>query len=165
MAKRRIRLCFACVMTLCLWAGVSLLSAQAANADHCLVIHVRLNDKALDSPQIITIRTKVSEKVLPVKAGCFPIPTDAFKDAQVDVTFELAGNRIQLSAIPTGFFNGPWDVALEDHRFGKDVILPKGARVRETCAVVFHVGDPDTLMAQTPCRRPSGSGDRPESRF
>jgi hypothetical protein len=118
---------------------------------------VRLNGKALDSPQSIAIKTRINEKILPLTAGCFTIPSDTFKEERADITFELAGNRIHLSAIPTGFFTGPWDIELEDQHFVKGVILPKNARIPEMCAVVFHVGDPETSMTQAACRKPSGA--------
>lgn len=148
-----------------LWAGVPLLSAQATNAEHCVVIHVRLNGKALDGPQSIAIRTKIGEELLPLTAGCFSVPANTFKEARADMTFELAGNRIHLSAIPTGFFVGSWDIELEDQHFGKDVILPKNARIPEACTVVFHVGDPETRMSQGGCRKPSGAASGLGSNF
>jgi TonB-like protein len=44
------------------------------------------------------------------------------------------------------------------------VVLPRHARTREACAVVFHVGEPETALSQTGCRTPLPDTDRREHR-
>jgi hypothetical protein len=70
----------------------------------------------------------------------------------LDVLFTVPGNRIHLLNISTSFFDALWDIDLADMKFGKGVTLPRHARVRDTCAVVFHSGEPEVAMSQTGCR-------------
>jgi hypothetical protein len=76
------------------------------------------------------------------------------KERAVDVLFLSAGGRIYLSTIDTGFLDGPWDIDLEDKQFSKNIVLPKHSRVKEVCAIVFHVGEPERAATQAPCRSP-----------
>jgi hypothetical protein len=68
-----------------------------------------------------------------------------------------------LSTIHTGFLAGSRDIELEDKHFGKDVVLPKHARTRDACAVVFHVGEPETVSTPTTCRTSVGAHSNPET--
>ena len=120
----------------------------------CFAVHVRLNGKLVDVPQIITFRNKETETQVALDGGCFNIPAALFKEKSIDVFFEVSGNKVYLSTIPSGFLAGPWDVELADKRFGREVILPKHVRAREACAVTFHVGEPETMVTVTPCRTP-----------
>lgn len=148
-------------MTCNLWAlllcmAVTGLSAQSATAQEpqCFSIHVRLNGKPVDGPQVITLKTKQNESTASREGGCFKVPPALLTEKALDVSFTVPGNRVYLSAVATGFFAGPWDVDLADKKFGSEVSLPKHARTKEACAVVFHVGEPETAILQTGCRKP-----------
>jgi hypothetical protein len=145
-----------CGFVLLLCMGASELLAQAAEASetHCVTIHVRLNGRPIDGPQTITLKTKEGENAASLDGNCFRIPPALLKEKTLDVSFTLPGNKVYLSSIPIGFFAGPWDVDLADRRFEPDVSLPKHARVRDVCVVSFHVGEPETGVAMTPCRTP-----------
>ena len=135
-----------------------MLSAQSASTTgqaQCFSIHVRLNGKPVEGPRVITLRTKQTESTVSLDGGCFIVPPAMLTEKAIDVVFTLPGNKIDLSGIRPFFFANSWDVDLADKRFGKEVSLPKHARVREVCAVVFHVGDPEVAMTQTGCRSPS----------
>jgi hypothetical protein len=94
------------------------LFAQAATREesHSFAIHVRLNGKRVDSPQVITLKTEKDEKPVSLQGICFQVPPALLKGKTIDVSFTLPGNRIYLSAIAPGFFNGRWDINLEDKR-------------------------------------------------
>ena len=136
--------------------AVAKLSAQGATPQesHCFSIHVRLNGKPVDGPKAITLKTKQSESTASLEGGCFSVPLDLLKEKALDVSLQVPGNKVYLSAIATGFFAGPWDIDLADKRFGREVSLPQHARTKEACAVVFHVGEPETAVVQTGCRKP-----------
>jgi hypothetical protein len=102
----------------------------------------------------VTFKTKTTEKAVSLEGRCFRVPPGVLNEKSVDVLFQVARNKIHLSSILAGFFAGPWDIDLEDKRFGRDVVLPKNARTREVCAVIFHVGEPETGIMQTGCRTP-----------
>ena len=128
------------------------LHGQAAGESRCFAVHVRLNGKPVVGPQVLTFKTKEIEKSSSVEGGCFKVPAAVLREKAVDVLFTVPGNKVYLSTILTGFFTGPWDIDLADRRFGSDVVLPKHARTKEVCAVVFHVGEPETARTLTKCR-------------
>ena len=80
------------------------------------------------------------------------MPPALLTEKVLDISFTVPGNRVHLTGIATGFFTGPWDIDLADKKFGSEVSLPKHARAKEACAVVFHVGEPETGLVQTGCR-------------
>lgn len=137
-----------CFVALMLCMSAAKLHAQSS----CFTVHVRLNGKPVAVPQVITFKTKEMERAVSAEAGCFKVPPAVLNEKAVDVLFTVPRNKVYLSAIHTGFLAGPWDVELEDKRFGKDVVLPKHARTKEVCAVVFHVGEPETASTLTGCR-------------
>jgi hypothetical protein len=122
--------------------------------DSCFAIHVRLNGKAVDGPQAVTLKTAESESAVSLEAGCFRLPAAVFGQQKVDVVFTVPGSRIYLPGVSAGFLAGPWDVELEDQRFGSEVALPKHTRPKEACAVIFHVGDPEISETVSRCRTP-----------
>lgn len=118
----------------------------------CFSIHVRLNGKVVENPLSVTFKTKNAETATVQEGGCFRVPPDVLSEQAVDVLFTVPGNKVHISAVAPGFFAGPWDVELEDRRFSKDLVLPKHARVKDACGVVFHVGEPERAITQTSCR-------------
>ena len=89
-----------------------------------------------------------------MEGGCFKVPPALLEEKAVDVFFTVPGNKIYLVAISPSFFTSSWDIDLEDKKFDRDVGLPKNARIREACAVVFHGGEPENALVQTGCRMP-----------
>jgi len=120
----------------------------------CFIIHVRLNGKPVDPPRVVNLKSSFGERSVPLDGGCFKVPSVMLAEKALDISFTVPGNALRLSAIPTGFFMGPWDISLEDKTFGRAASLPKHARAREACNVVFHVGEPETALLVTACRRP-----------
>jgi hypothetical protein len=115
---------------------------------------VRLNGRPIDGPQVITLKTKQAESKASLEGECFSVPPAFLTEKAVDVIFTVPRNKIYLVAISPSFFTGPWDIDLEDKKFDQDVGLPKHARIREACAVVFHGGEPENALVQTGCRTP-----------
>lgn len=136
--------------------SVSAVTANAQSAvpseDSCFAIHVRLNGKAIDAPQTVILKTRDAEKTAHLDKGCIVVPGSVLKEKEVDVLFTVPGNKLYMSGIQGGFLVGSWDVELEDKRFGKDVVLPHHARTKNTCVVVFHVGEPETVRSFSACR-------------
>jgi hypothetical protein len=141
-------------LLLCVDAAELPAQTRTPQEPRCFSIHVRLNGKPIEAPQIVTLRTTQNDNTAPLEGGCFRVPPALLTEKAVDVFFAVPRNRVYLSAIPTGFLAGPWDVDLEDKKFGREVVLPKHAHTREACAVVFHVGEPETALLQTGCRTP-----------
>lgn len=148
------RLCSLWALLLCMAVGAWSAQSATAQESKCFSIHVRLNGKPVDDPQIITLKTKQNESTASLEEGCFNVPPALLTEKALDISFAVPGNRVHLSGIATGFFAGPWDIDLADKKFGSEVSLPKHARAKEACAVVFHVGEPETALVQTGCRRP-----------
>lgn len=123
-----------------------------ARVSPCFAVHVRVDGRLVEDPKVVTFKTKGAERPVALREGCFSVPADLLDNQAVDILFTVPRNRIYLSGIAPGFFAGSWDVDLEDKRFGKEIVLPKDARVTEVCAVVFHVGEPETVITQTSCR-------------
>lgn len=132
-----------------LWA-----QGRTPRQNGCFVIHVRLNGAPVDGPRVITLKTREGERSVPFEGGCFRVPPALLTEKVLDVFFTVPGNALSMSSISTGFFEGPWDIYLEDKKFGRTVSLPKHTRARDACAIVFHVGEPETELLQAPCRRP-----------
>ncbi len=128
--------------------------STTAHEPRCFSIHVRLNGKPLVGPQAITLKAKQNESTASLEGGCFAVAPDLLSAKTLDVSFDVPGNNIHLSSIATGFLTDIWDVDLEDKKFGREVSLPKHARVRAACAVIFHVGEPERAIVQTGCRKP-----------
>jgi hypothetical protein len=145
------------LLALLFWvqASASLAQSGISRTDRCMAIHVQLNGQPLGSPSEIVVKTKTSSDTISGQ-GCFNIPPWIFAQQPADVSFEIAGNRIHLSEISTGFFAGSWDIELEDHSFPSGTVVPKNAHITELCGVVFHVGDPEIGMVQTRCRSRTG---------
>ena len=120
----------------------------------CFSIHVRLNGTRIDGPQVTSLKTNQNESTASLNEGCFKVPPALLMEKALDVSFRVPGNKVYLSGRATEFFAGPWDIDLADRKFGSEVSLPKHARAREACAVVFHLGDPETALVQTGCRTP-----------
>jgi len=120
----------------------------------CFRIHVRLNGRAIADPAAVTVRGKTGESTLSLEGGCFKVPAFLLAEESLDVAFAAANSNISLVAIHTSFFADTWEVDLADKKFRGDVSLPKGARVSEACAVVFHGGEPERAMSQTLCWTP-----------
>lgn len=154
MMTRRSKLYSLWALLLCMAVGTWSAQSATAQESKCFSIHVRLNQKAVDGPQVITLKTKQSESTASVEDGCFKVPPALLTEKTLDISFTVAGNRVYLSGIATGFFAGPWDIDLADKKFGSEVSLPKHARAKEACAVVFHVGEPERTLVQTGCRSP-----------
>jgi len=115
---------------------------------------VRLNVTRIDGPKVITLKTKLNESTASVEEGCFNVPPALLIEKALDISFTVSGSRVYLSAIAAGFVSGPWDIDLADKKFGSEVSLPRHGRAKEACAVVFHVGEPETALVQTGCRTP-----------
>jgi hypothetical protein len=134
--------------------GMSAQESGSKSVVPCFSIHVHLNGKVVEDPQRVTIKTKNAEFSTVQEGGCFRVPPEVLREQTVDVLFRVPGNKVHISAVAPGFFAGPWDVELEDKRFGKDLVLPKHARAKDACGVVFHVGEPERAIMQTSCRTP-----------
>lgn len=132
------------------------LSGQSAAPQEapCFRIHLHLNGKPIEGPQAITLETKQRDITVPLEGSCFTLPHAMRGQGKIDISFTIPGNKVHLSAIDEGFFSGSWDIDLEDKRFSNEVVLPKHARVKKACAVIFHVGEPETSMSQAGCRTP-----------
>jgi len=141
-------LCFAAAV--CIFASSVKLGAQNA----CFAVHVRLNGHQVTGPQMLTFKSKDWEKAAPAEGDCIRVPPSVLELKSVDVSFVVSGNSLSLSAIPTALLTGPWDIDLADRHFGRDVVLPKHAHAKNVCAVVFHVGEPETAATFTGCRTP-----------
>jgi hypothetical protein len=113
---------------------------------------VRLNGVPVDGPQVITLKTNQSESTASLEGGCFKVPPALLTEKVLDISFTVPGNRVHLTGIAAGFLTGPWAIDLADKKFGSEVSLPKHARVKEACAVVFHLDEPETGLVQTGCR-------------
>jgi hypothetical protein len=153
-ASRRSRLCGVCVLLMCVPAAMS--SAQNATSEKpsCFRIQVRLNGKPIDGPEAITLRTNRDEVTVPLEKGCFSVPSAFHTEKSLDVVFSVPGNQIHLAGISIVFLSDSWGVDLQDKKFGKEFTLPKHARPRNACAVVFHRGEPEIGITQTGCRTP-----------
>jgi hypothetical protein len=147
---------FCTLGALSLCGGTAFLPAQSTTPPEpkCFSIHMRLNGKPVDGPQVITLKTKQNESTASLQGGCFRVPPALFTEKALDVFFTVPGNKIYLVAISPSFFTSPWDIDLADKKFDRDVSLPKHARIREACAVVFHGGEPENALSQTGCRTP-----------
>jgi hypothetical protein len=141
-----------------LFLGANAVTLLAQNtpprAAECFSIHVRLNGAPLESPEVITLRSKQNDVPVSLEGGCFKVSPALLAEKTLDVDFNLSGNRIYLTSISTGFFHCPWDMDLVDKKFDKEVRLPKHTRAREACVVVFHGGEPETELIQSRCRIP-----------
>lgn len=130
--------------------GVSTMASYAQN--DCFKVHVTLNAQSLEQPESLIFKTSQWTETASLQSGCFKVPQAVFDVQSVDLIFTVLKNHIHLSSIPTAFFVGSWDVLLADKRFERVVVLPKHARVQRVCAVVFHVGEPETFSAFDQCR-------------
>lgn len=146
---------FCGIATLLFYTNAPMLWAQSAPKEHkCFSIRVRLNGALLVGPQVVILGTRENASAASLQGGCYKIPPDLLTEKTLDVAFEVPGSKIHLFAIATGFFAGPWDIDLEDKKFGREVSLPKHARAKQACFVVFHVGEPERQIVQTGCRTP-----------
>src|SRR5258706_3837571 len=103
-----------CSFALLLCFNAANLSAQSATSkeSQCFGIHVHLNGKPLDRPQVITLKTKQDESTVSLEQGCFKVPSTMLNETAVAVSFTLPGNKIDIGTVATGFFTGVWDVEL-----------------------------------------------------
>lgn len=146
-----------CGVSLLLGACAANLHAQAAVEDGekpCFAIHVSLNGKQLDGPQTVIFKTDESENAVTADGGCLRLPPALLTEKFFDIQFTVPRNRVSLTMMPTRFLAGPWDIDLEDKRFGRNVVMPKHARTRGICAIIFHFGEPETIATFNGCRTP-----------
>lgn len=138
-----------------------LAQSNASQEPPCFGVHVSLNGKPVDGPQVVTLKTKQDENTVLLEHGCFKVPSAMLNEKKIAVSFTLPGNKIDVGAVATGFLTGLWDVELEDKKFGNDTPLPKHTRAREACAIVFHMGDePERGLSVVPCRTPLRSTNK-----
>jgi hypothetical protein len=154
MSTRRSILSTVLALLLCMIAAELSVQSATAQESHCFSVHVRLNGKPVDGPQVVTLKTQQGESKASLEEGCFKVPAALLTEKALDISFTVPGNKVYLSGIATGFFAGPWDVDLADKKFADEVSLPKHARAKVACAVVFHVGEPERQIVQTGCRTP-----------
>jgi hypothetical protein len=152
MTRPLIEIVLSTILLLCANIGNAQETGKNRVSESCFTIHVRINGKSVEGPQTVTLKVRQAETPVSMDKGCFRIPPALISEKTLDVVFTISRNRIELSGIPTGFFTGPWDLDLADRKFDGDVSLPKHARAKEACAVVFHVGEPETAISQTKCR-------------
>jgi hypothetical protein len=145
---RKVFITFICL--LCLFGKGGFIDAQST-ANRCFLLNVRLNQKVLDGPRSITFLTKDGDWVINREDNCFDLTNLPAHEARFDLSFLVPGNKIYLTSIGSAFLAGPWDIDLMDK--GPTSGLPKGASVKRSCRIVFHVGEPETGMIQTPCRQ------------
>ena len=144
--------CGSWVLVLLLYTAISFAQNTDLQKSHCFRIHICLNGKPIDGPQVIMVKTKQSEIAVNLEEGCFKIPPRFLAEKELDVFFTVLNNHIHLYAISSSFFTDPWDIYLEDKKFNRDVVLPPNARVQDTCMVVFRMGDPQRILVQSGCR-------------
>ncbi len=145
-----------CGLGLVLCAFSSCASAQtlAAKGPQCFAIQVNLNGQPIAGPQAVDLKTRKMQDTVALKNTCFLLPSAMQESELIEVSFTVPGNSIQMSDVPTQFFNGQWVVELADKKFSKDVSVPKHANVSEVCAVAFHGSDTEQTLAQPHCRTP-----------
>src|SRR5271170_532116 len=108
MITRRSILCSLWALLLCMAVGAWSAQSATAQESKCFSIHVRLNRKPVDGPQVITLKTKQNESTASREGVCFKVPPALLTEKALDVSFTVPGNRVYLSAVATGFFAGPW---------------------------------------------------------
>ena len=161
--ERRATICGAVLLAM---AFASLARGQVPSwteTGGCFAIEVRLNGQPIAGPQAITLYIAKNETSVVRVGKCFPVPAEVVAAKKVYVSFSLERDFIQFGEVPGWFFGRPWDLDLADRRFGKDVRLPKGARVKQTCVLVVHAGEPERVVTTYPCRWPR-AGPWPEGR-
>src|SRR5579863_2290008 len=106
---------------LLLLTNAAILQAQSATSTKsgCFTIHAYLNGERIGDPQVITLKARQIESTLSTEGSCFKVSPTLITEKAIDVSFTVRGNRVHLSAIPPGFFAGPWDIYLEDKEFGR----------------------------------------------
>jgi hypothetical protein len=146
-----------CALSVLLCGNTAIFGAQetATPEPGCFRIRVSLNGNLIDGPDVFTLRTKQSDSVVAKEQGCFRVPRAVLSEKALDVFFRVPGNKIYLSAIAIGFFTDSWDIDLDDKKFNRKSGLPKHASSKDACRVVFHGGEPERGLLQTPCRTPA----------
>ncbi len=93
---RTLRRQIICSLALLLCLDATKLLAQSATSQgtQCFSIHVRLNGKPVDGPQVITLKTKQNESTASLEGGCFRVLPDLLREKTVAVFFTVPGNKI-----------------------------------------------------------------------
>src|SRR4051812_21286947 len=87
------------VLLLCMAIGAWSARSATAQESKCFSLHVRLNGKAVDGPQVITLKTEQNESTASLEEGCFKVPSALLTAKAVDVSFTVAGNKISLTGV------------------------------------------------------------------
>lgn len=66
---------------------------RVSSQNSCFAIHVRLNGKLVDGPQVITLKTKRNERAASLGAGCFKVPSALLREKTLDVTLRYRETR------------------------------------------------------------------------
>jgi len=143
------------VALVCSIASVSLAQNATPNEPHCFSVQVSLNDKSLEGPKAVVLRTRQGDNTILREGTCFRVPAALLKEEKLDILFTVPGSNVHFSAIPIDFFSCPWDVDLQDKKFRRGEPFPKHFRAKEACAVIFHVGEPERVFTETGCRSPA----------
>ncbi len=143
MSTSRSPILWSLALLLCIDPAKLLAQSTTPQEPQCFSIRVRLNGKPIPSPKVITLKAKQTDSTATLEGGCFRVPPDLLTEKTLDVSFEVPRNKVYLSAITTGFFAGPWDIDLEDKKFGTDVAFPKHARAGEAWA--FDIASRNTV--------------------
>jgi hypothetical protein len=73
---------------------------------------------------------------------------------ELDLSFELAGERFYFSRIPVWTFSAPWDVDFGGKKYARLKHLPSSADKNLSCTVTVHQGEPELEVITSPCRVP-----------
>lgn len=108
----------------------------------------------VDGPKVVTWLDKTSKQTVAAQAGQFCLPSEMAGKRELDLSFELAGERFYFSRIPVWTFSAPWDVDFGGKKYARLKHLPSSADKNLSCTVTVHQGEPELEVITSPCRVP-----------
>ena len=155
-----VKMIFAKWCGLAVLIGVLSLSSAAQSAGPVFVkLTAKHNGKEVPTPDRVTLNFDSHILQIPLQNGRFEVPSPVFEVKEVSFSAIVNGNRIHTVIPSTKFTQDLWTLLTADHHFELDYSsnVPKGAKVRSSCIVVFEslTTDPGTAQFDPHCRTKS----------
>jgi hypothetical protein len=137
--------------------GVLSLPSAAQSAGPVLVkLTVKHNGKEVPTPDRVTLNFDSHVLQILLQNGRFKVPAEVFALKEVSFSAVVDGNRIRTVIPGTKFTQDMWTLLMADRHYDQDYAsaVPKGAKVRSSCIMVFEslTTDPGTVQFDPHCR-------------
>jgi hypothetical protein len=144
-----------CASILLLVIGSLSIATQSAGPV-MIKLTAKHNGREVSGPDQVTLSFDGRVLQIPVKDGEFRVSAEVPMTKDISFSTVVDGNRIRTTIPGSKFTQETWMILLADHHYERDYAsaVPKGAKIRPSCILVFESSttDPGTVQFDPHCR-------------